>query len=261
MFSDKLIQLRREKGYSQEQLAGLLSVSRQSVSKWESGGAMPELNKLITLSDLFGVSLDELVRDGACPPPPQPEIQPSYGADSTAVLEELVEIKKMVNRSRGYEFKSQTRLFGLPLVHVRFSAGENRPGVAKGIIAVGNIAIGVFSLGGISLGLVSLGGLSFGLALGLGGLAIGACALGGVAAGFFAAGGVALGVYAVGGVAVASELAAGSAAQGRVAIGEAVSGEQALSVASASTEEIFHFIQKHCPRLWRGIARMIANLY
>ncbi|MUU12757.1 MAG: XRE family transcriptional regulator [Oscillibacter sp.] len=52
-----------ESGMSQEQLADRLGVTRQSVSKWEGGTAMPELVKLISLSELFGVSVDYLVKD------------------------------------------------------------------------------------------------------------------------------------------------------------------------------------------------------
>lgn len=62
-FSEKLQKLRKDKGLSQEQLAELLDVSRQAVSKWESGQTYPEIDKLIKLSDLFNVTLDELVRD------------------------------------------------------------------------------------------------------------------------------------------------------------------------------------------------------
>ena len=62
-FSEKLIALRRQAGCSQEQLADRLGVTRQSVSKWESGSAMPELPKLIALSELFSVSIDYLVKD------------------------------------------------------------------------------------------------------------------------------------------------------------------------------------------------------
>ena len=62
-FSEKLMDLRRKSGLSQEQLADRLGVTRQSVSKWESGTAMPELVKLISLSDIFGVSVDYLVKD------------------------------------------------------------------------------------------------------------------------------------------------------------------------------------------------------
>jgi len=62
-FSEKLQMLRKEKGLSQEQLAELLCVSRQSISKWESGQTYPEINKLIILSDLFNITLDDLLRD------------------------------------------------------------------------------------------------------------------------------------------------------------------------------------------------------
>lgn len=63
-FSEKLQVLRKEKGLSQEKLAEILSVSRQAVSKWESGQTYPEIEKLIVLSDLFKITLDDLVRDG-----------------------------------------------------------------------------------------------------------------------------------------------------------------------------------------------------
>lgn len=62
-FSEKLLLLRKQKGLSQDQLAELLDVSRQSVSKWEAQQTLPEPNKLILISDLFGVSVDQLLRD------------------------------------------------------------------------------------------------------------------------------------------------------------------------------------------------------
>ncbi|MEE0965616.1 MAG: helix-turn-helix transcriptional regulator [Bacilli bacterium] len=62
-FQDKLRLLRKEKGMSQEALAGELNVSRQAVSKWETGEGYPETEKLIMISDLFEVSLDYLMRD------------------------------------------------------------------------------------------------------------------------------------------------------------------------------------------------------
>lgn len=54
--------LRTQRGLSQLELAEALDVSRQSISKWETGAAVPELDKLVKLSDVFGVTLDELVR-------------------------------------------------------------------------------------------------------------------------------------------------------------------------------------------------------
>lgn len=60
-FSKKLYELRKQKGLSQEELAGKLNVSRQTVSKWELGESTPEMEKLTALSDYFEISLDELV--------------------------------------------------------------------------------------------------------------------------------------------------------------------------------------------------------
>ncbi len=63
IFADKLLLLRKQKGLSQEQLAELLEVSRQSISKWESQQALPETNKVIALSNVFDVSIDQLLKD------------------------------------------------------------------------------------------------------------------------------------------------------------------------------------------------------
>ena len=60
--AEKIQQLRKQIGLSQEELAEKLNVSRQAVSKWESGACVPEVEKLIELSRLFGVSLDELLQ-------------------------------------------------------------------------------------------------------------------------------------------------------------------------------------------------------
>lgn len=63
ILADKIIQLRKQYGWSQEDLAEKLNVSRQSVSKWESGNSIPDLDKIIKLSGLFGVSTDFLLKD------------------------------------------------------------------------------------------------------------------------------------------------------------------------------------------------------
>ena len=62
-FGEKLKVLRKENGYSQEELAGLLDVSRQAVSKWESNRGTPEIDKLVQISNMFGVTLDYLLKD------------------------------------------------------------------------------------------------------------------------------------------------------------------------------------------------------
>ena len=61
-FNEKLIDLRKSKGMSQEELGAELKVSRQTVSKWESGQSYPDFQRLVLLSDYFGLTLDELVK-------------------------------------------------------------------------------------------------------------------------------------------------------------------------------------------------------
>lgn len=101
-----------------------------------------------------------------------------------------------LNMSQHYEYKSKTKVFGLALIHINAGGGKSDTRIAKGIIAIGDVAIGLISLGGVSMGLISVGGVSLGLAA-LGGVAIGGFALGGVAIGLFALGGVALGLFKV----------------------------------------------------------------
>ena len=62
-FNNKLKELRKEKNISQEQLAKELNISRQAISKWESGKAYPDIDNLILLRKIFGVSLDELIME------------------------------------------------------------------------------------------------------------------------------------------------------------------------------------------------------
>ncbi len=61
--SEKLYSLRKKSGLSQEQLAEQLHVSRQAISKWESGQSVPESDKLIVISKYFNVSIDYLLKD------------------------------------------------------------------------------------------------------------------------------------------------------------------------------------------------------
>ncbi len=96
ILADKIIKLRKQQGWSQEQLAEMLNVSRQSVSKWEGGLSIPDLDKIIKMSSLFGVSTDYLLKDEL------EEIQPATtekgGADGLVIsMEEaarFMEIKE-----------------------------------------------------------------------------------------------------------------------------------------------------------------------
>lgn len=63
IFADKLIELRKKSGMSQEELAEKLGVSRQSVSKWEGAQSTPDLNRILEISKIFDVSTDYLLKD------------------------------------------------------------------------------------------------------------------------------------------------------------------------------------------------------
>ena len=63
ILADKIIELRKKNGWSQEELAEKLDVSRQSISKWESAQSIPDMNRIIAMSQIFGVSTDVLLKD------------------------------------------------------------------------------------------------------------------------------------------------------------------------------------------------------
>lgn len=73
ILGEKIAQLRRKNGWSQEELADKMGVSRQAVSKWESGQTMPDLERILRLSSLFGVTIDYLLKDGEAPERPRSE--------------------------------------------------------------------------------------------------------------------------------------------------------------------------------------------
>jgi hypothetical protein len=128
-----------------------------------------------------------------------------------------------ISRLFGYEYKSQATLWGLPLVHIAYGINPltGRKRVAKGIIAIGDLALGVFAFGGTAIGglaigggafgLIALGGGAIGLLLAVGGGAVGGIALGGAAVGGVAIGGGAIGYYALGGGALGAHPLGGNA--------------------------------------------------
>lgn len=253
-FSEKLTALRKQTGLSQEQLADRLGVTRQSVSKWESGAAMPELVKLISLSEMFGVSVDYLVKDHM----EEPETSGADGAgaeqqaDSARLETKIDDLASEYRRAWGayFSYTSRIRIFGLPLVSVRFGRFRhpNRDTLAVGIIAIGNFAVGVISLGLISLGVFSLGMIAFG------GLALGM-----VSIGWLAVGASAVGVYAAGAAANGLRVAVGAAANGTAAIGREAAGTDVLLWGGGLTrEEAEAFLLEHCPNLWWPLLRLLS---
>ena len=214
---EKIYNLRTEKGFSQEALGEMMGVSRQSVSKWETDQSLPELDKIVAISDLFEVSTDYLLK----------EKEEMYFATEEPGVKELVrEVYRYHRDRRGhYEYKSKKMIGNLPLVHINLGTGIYR---AKGVIAVGTIAqgglaVGLVAAGGLPMGILSLGLLAFGnFAFGLialGTFAFGVITWGAFSFGIFATGAVVFGQFAFGASAHGAQVAVGDIASGKIALG------------------------------------------
>jgi len=255
-FHDKIQDLRKEKRLSQEELAEMLQVSRQSVSKWESGQSFPETEKLVILSEIFGVTVDSLLKDNGVETDESNTVSEPY----------------WTTRGSAYEYKSEKIVFGMPLVHVHIGFGLKK---AKGIIAIGNIATGFISLGLLSTGFLSFGILGLGLlsfsvfALGLllavGSVSLGLISIGAVALGFFTVGAVSVGAYSIGAVASASRVAVGDHAYAPIAVGRTVRGAMqfidtsaARDFSSINGEEVRQAILAQYPNTWNWIVNIMT---
>lgn len=240
---EKLSSLRKEKNYTQEQLAEELGVSRQAISRWESDAAYPETEKLIRLGELYNCSMDYLLKDNA------------DTAQKTYNLNEVCDFSKYY-----YEKKSNKEIFGMPLWHINWGTGRTAKGIlaigknAKGLVAIGIKSAGVFSFGVLSLGIFSFGVLSIGLlsagALTLGGMAAGAVAIGILAAGAIAfgivsMGAVSVGLFSAGALSLGHYAAIGAEARAAIAIGGTNAVGTVYEVTGKLTPEEYEVVVEH----------------
>lgn len=249
---DKIAKARKENNYTQEQLADLLGVSRQSVSKWESGLAYPETEKLIRISELFHCSLDYLLKDGA------------ENVEGRAKEERGFSLGNLFR-----ERKSEKTVRGMPLWHIGknaegfFAVGLNARGVfAFGLKATGIVSFGLLSLGVLSFGMLSVGILSFGLlALGIlsaGCFSAGILTAGAICLGVVSSGAIAVGDFSVGALAIGRYFALGDNARAAVAIGKTEAAGTALQkigeIAAGDAEAIRQALDPIVPE-WLGWAK------
>jgi len=254
-FEEKLQKLRKEKGLSQEALAEMLEVSRQAISKWEGGYSYPEMDKLVILTDIFGVTLDSLVKDG--------ELEDDNENTSSAPF--------WTTRGHFFEYKSERTMLGLPLVHINIGWGARK---AKGVLAVGNISTGILSIGLLAKGLLSVGILSLGvigvgvlslaLLLSVGTIAIGTVAIGAIAIGIFALGAIAIGMFTTGALSVATHIAIGDTSFGHIAVGRVANGARefvdttpgSLNLSAIDGAEVREAINEEFPGMWQWIVNL-----
>ena len=216
---EKLSKLRKEYNYTQEQLADILGVSRQSISKWESDIAYPETEKLIKMGKLFECSMDYLLND---------DITEKQGIEPKDTETFWDKFKKQF-----HERKSEKMIFGMPLYHIGknahgfFAVGLKARGVfsiglmSRGIVSLGLLSMGVLSFGVLALGLISIGVFSLGL-LAVGSIALGLFAAGAISVGLISFGALSVGCFSTGALAVGKYAAVGDHAYGMIAIGQSV---------------------------------------
>lgn len=141
MLKDKLIALRKLNGYSQEQVAEKIGITRQAYAKWEQGLTTPDIEKAAMLADVYGISLDELTgkdRDDAGTIPPAPPGKNIWGTVTIGERGQIV-IPKAARDKFG--FKSGDRLIvvsdevGIALLPTSFFERmiEGHSGSASGI--------------------------------------------------------------------------------------------------------------------------------
>lgn len=277
--AEKIAIQRKKSGMSQEQLADRLGITRQSVSKWEAASSVPEISKLVAMSEIFHVSLDYLLKDyldeeggrnqtgedkpggtydGTGGRQKQAQGTPREWVIENSRLEKKVD--ELTRYIRGYQYTSKTKIAGIPLVSIRFSRQLGKDGIAKGIIAIGNIAVGVVSIGACSFGLLSFGALAAGL-FALGAFAVGIAAWGALAVGVVSFGATAAGIYSAGVAAWGREIAVGVNAVGKTAIGETVQGTHSLVFEQGVTTRlaIEHFLEDTNPHLWKPLKDMLVS--
>ncbi len=258
-FNNNLIKLRRVKGLSQEELGNEIGVARQTVSKWELGETTPEMDKLLALSSLFEVSIDEMLDN-------------KEFITERAENPQRFDWKKVREKIRTeYEYKSEKTIGSIPLVHINMGKGKRTAkGVlaignkAYGLIAIGGIAGGLFSLGFISLGLISLGVFALSILFSMGILSLAPVSFGCFAIGFFAIGGVSIGIYSVGAIAIAKNIASGGCAIGHLAIGEVLIGTTEVVIQSISPETesvIRETILREFPNIWEPLLKIFSSIY
>lgn len=157
-FSANLQFLRKRSNITQEELADRLQVSRQSVSKWETGEAYPETEKIIALCDIFGVTMDDLMRGdvAASPAPPQgeqsgaPAAEEEDSGDFSCTREEAERVKGIEDLPERAKKRAGLHVIGNAI---------------NGVILAGSV-VTFFCLGGLR-GLWHPGWLVFLLALSL----------------------------------------------------------------------------------------------
>ena len=153
MLADKIIQERKKKGWSQEELAERLEVSRQSVSKWEGGLSVPELDKIIAMSTLFGVSTDYLLKDdGEVTPRETPDTAEAPTPSRVVTVGEAKEYVSLVKKLSWYIAVGVGLCILSPILLIQLAVLAEQGLLAEGLAAALGLG-GLFAFVGAALAL------------------------------------------------------------------------------------------------------------
>ena len=266
---ERLYEHRKKHGYSQEEIADKLEVSRQTVSKWENNMTTPELSKAVELCKIYGTTVESLMRE-------TDELKENFynsnkldgennNQDMSNNSEANSKCSKTIVHEHRYlkgscQYTSKAKIGKIPLIHVNigiFPDKKKGNGIAKGIIAIGNVSVGVISIGFLPIGLISIGLLALGIlgaigtvAVGLysfGAVAFGMMSFGAISIGYMSVGAVAIGNYSIGAAAIANEIAVGAYASGMIAFGEEAVGTHVYIYDVNSGAEVLQAIKFNLP--------------
>lgn len=146
--SEKIGALRRQKGFSQEDLAAMMNITRQAVSRWEQGESLPDIENILRLSEIFDVTVDYLLKDGGLG-----AVRPVVARDEVYV-DEIIEETEHHERTLGYRLYKKLFSSGfvyaitaIALVLYRLAVGE------WAFVPYGHIGQGIIGLPFAVLGL------------------------------------------------------------------------------------------------------------
>ncbi len=279
---EKIYSLRVKNGLSQEAFGEKLGVSRQSVSKWETDQSVPELDKIVMISELFTVTTDYLLKESVAEPAfgqwkgttaaegfgqwtkaSGAEQASDVWGESSDTEQDAYECRgrAVVKRGFSYEYKSKRSWRGMPLVHVNIGFGRSAKGViaiglaAKGIVAIGLAGLGVITLAPVGIGLLLSAGVFAIGGIALGDFAIGVVAIGAFCVGLFSMGALAVGQFSFGAIAIGQQVAVGDVARGDIALGfseatgtvfQQITGEQG----GFDPQDVLRAIDEHVADYW-----------
>ena len=141
ILADKIIELRKKSGWSQEELAEKLEVSRQAISKWESAQSIPDMRRIVSMSQLFGVSTDYLLKDEMERAEPEESLTEPDTAERTVTMEEANAFLQLRDVNSGRIALGVLLCILSPVVLILLSGAQ----------ALGRIALGENQAAGIGL--------------------------------------------------------------------------------------------------------------